>query len=213
MPRRRRRQTSPLERWTTSRGGWGEWAEYAAVTAAAAVAAGICCGAAGGAIWLSQQSRHVVVKMDDEVMGRGVAVCDMGEIVEKKLSAAGLRMEDVVLSPAAIALVALEGREEAEEGGGNGVKDGWAGGDSADELNEQLPRSQPIERMKWRRFSKSPTMKRFLALEYLEILFPHGIRNGVNMNQIIVEGVKDKFHMLVVLFEHKRAEKKQKQPA
>ncbi|KAH7831172.1 uncharacterized protein MONOS_10199 [Monocercomonoides exilis] len=64
----------------------------------------------------SPQSRRVVVKLDDEVMGRGVAVCEVGEIVEKGLDAAGLRMEDVVLSPAAIALAVLEEREEAEEG-------------------------------------------------------------------------------------------------
>ncbi|KAH7827768.1 uncharacterized protein MONOS_17273 [Monocercomonoides exilis] len=58
----------------------------------------------------------VAVKLDDEVMGRGIAVCEVGEIVEKGLDAAGLRMEDVVLPPAAIALAVLEEREEAEEG-------------------------------------------------------------------------------------------------
>ncbi|KAH7820340.1 uncharacterized protein MONOS_2246 [Monocercomonoides exilis] len=67
-------------------------------------------------IWRSQQSRRVVVKLDEEVMGRGVAVCEVGEIMEKGLSEAGLRMEDVILSPAAIALALLEEREEAEEG-------------------------------------------------------------------------------------------------
>ncbi|KAH7826716.1 uncharacterized protein MONOS_10557 [Monocercomonoides exilis] len=36
----------------------------------------------------SPQSRRVVVKLDDEVIGRGVAVCEVGEIVEKGLSAA-----------------------------------------------------------------------------------------------------------------------------
>ncbi|KAH7824094.1 uncharacterized protein MONOS_12644 [Monocercomonoides exilis] len=61
-------------------------------------------------------SMRVVVKLDDEVMGRGVAVCEVGEIVEKGLSAVGLRMEDVVLLPAAIALAELEELEEAEEG-------------------------------------------------------------------------------------------------
>ncbi|KAH7832716.1 uncharacterized protein MONOS_13042 [Monocercomonoides exilis] len=66
-------------------------------------------------IWRSPQSRHVVVKLDDEVMGRGVEVCDMGEIVENGLSVVGLRMKDVVLSSAAIALAVLEKREEAEE--------------------------------------------------------------------------------------------------
>ncbi|KAH7821841.1 uncharacterized protein MONOS_2818 [Monocercomonoides exilis] len=60
-------------------------------------------------------SRRVVVKLDDEVMGRGVEVCDMGEIVENGLSVVGLRMEDMVLSSAAIALAVLEKREEAEE--------------------------------------------------------------------------------------------------
>ncbi|KAH7828912.1 uncharacterized protein MONOS_13878 [Monocercomonoides exilis] len=68
------------------------------------------------AIWRSQQSRRVVVKLDDEVMGRGVAVCEVGEIVKKGLSEVGLRTEDVVLSPAAIALAVPEEREE-EEGG------------------------------------------------------------------------------------------------
>ncbi|KAH7822790.1 uncharacterized protein MONOS_7087 [Monocercomonoides exilis] len=46
---------------------------------------------------------------------RMVAVCEVGEIVEKGLSEVGLRTEDVVLSPAAIALAMLEKREEAEE--------------------------------------------------------------------------------------------------
>ncbi|KAH7821798.1 uncharacterized protein MONOS_10433 [Monocercomonoides exilis] len=40
----------------------------------------------------------------DEVMGRGVSVCEVGEIVEKGLDASGLRMEDAVLSLAAIVL-------------------------------------------------------------------------------------------------------------
>ncbi|KAH7825977.1 uncharacterized protein MONOS_4549 [Monocercomonoides exilis] len=52
----------------------------------------------------------------DEVIGRGIAVCEVGEIVEKGLSAAGLRTEDVVLLPEEIALDVLEEREEAEEG-------------------------------------------------------------------------------------------------
>ncbi|KAH7831316.1 uncharacterized protein MONOS_5256 [Monocercomonoides exilis] len=65
-------------------------------------------------IWRSQQSRRVEVKLDEEVMGRGVAVCEVGEIVEKVLEAAGLRMEDVVVSPATIALAVLEEREEEE---------------------------------------------------------------------------------------------------
>ncbi|KAH7823610.1 uncharacterized protein MONOS_9489 [Monocercomonoides exilis] len=65
---------------------------------------------------LAATSRRVVVKLGDEVMWRGVAVCEVGEVVEKGLSAAGLRMEDVVLLPAAIPLDVLEEREEAEEG-------------------------------------------------------------------------------------------------
>ncbi|KAH7832525.1 uncharacterized protein MONOS_5454 [Monocercomonoides exilis] len=48
-------------------------------------------------------------------MGRGIAVCEVGEIVEKGLSAAGLRMEDVVLLPAAIALVVLEELGKVED--------------------------------------------------------------------------------------------------
>ncbi|KAH7820202.1 uncharacterized protein MONOS_8809 [Monocercomonoides exilis] len=78
-------------------------------------------------IWRSPQSRRVEVKLDEEVMGRGVAVCEVGKIEEKGLSAAGLRMEDVVLSPAAIALAVLEEREEEEEGergGKEGDKEG-----------------------------------------------------------------------------------------
>ncbi|KAH7823487.1 uncharacterized protein MONOS_9868 [Monocercomonoides exilis] len=70
-------------------------------------------------MWRSTQSGRVVVKLDDEVMGRGVAVCEVGEIVEKGLSEAGLMMEDV-LSPAAIALAVLEEREEAEDGESGG---------------------------------------------------------------------------------------------
>ncbi|KAH7818867.1 uncharacterized protein MONOS_13813 [Monocercomonoides exilis] len=66
---------------------------------------GICCGAAGCAAW--ECSREV------------------GEIVEKGLSAAGLRMEDVVLLPEEIVLVVLEEREEAEEGDVNEVKGGY----------------------------------------------------------------------------------------
>ncbi|KAH7818638.1 uncharacterized protein MONOS_8384 [Monocercomonoides exilis] len=58
-------------------------------------------------------------------MEQGVAVCEVGEIVEKGLSAAGLRMEDVVLLPAAIALAALEEREEAKECEGNEEKGGY----------------------------------------------------------------------------------------
>eukprot|EP00770_Monocercomonoides_exilis_P010524 MONOS_10472.1-p1 / transcript=MONOS_10472.1 / gene=MONOS_10472 / organism=Monocercomonoides_exilis_PA203 / gene_product=unspecified product / transcript_product=unspecified product / location=Mono_scaffold00477:49185-49487(+) / protein_length=101 / sequence_SO=supercontig / SO=protein_coding / is_pseudo=false len=65
---------------------------------------------------LSPQSRHVDMKLDDEVMWGGVAACEVGEIVEKGLDVAGLRMEDVALSPAAIVLVVLKEREEAEEG-------------------------------------------------------------------------------------------------
>ncbi|KAH7821117.1 uncharacterized protein MONOS_13549 [Monocercomonoides exilis] len=59
-----------------------------------------------------------------EVMGRGVAMCEVGEIVEKELDVAGLRMEDVILSQAAIAQAVLEELEEAEEGDGNEEK-GW----------------------------------------------------------------------------------------
>ncbi|KAH7817735.1 uncharacterized protein MONOS_13865 [Monocercomonoides exilis] len=75
-------------------------------------------------IWRSQQSRRVEVKLDEEAMRRGVAVCEVGEIVEKGLDAAELRMEDMVLSPAAIALAVLEEREEAEEGESGGKKGG-----------------------------------------------------------------------------------------
>ncbi|KAH7816562.1 uncharacterized protein MONOS_13714 [Monocercomonoides exilis] len=36
-------------------------------------------------IWRSQQSRRVVVTLDDEVMGRGVTVCEVGKSVEKEM--------------------------------------------------------------------------------------------------------------------------------
>ncbi|KAH7826126.1 uncharacterized protein MONOS_5518 [Monocercomonoides exilis] len=67
------------------------------------------------------------MKLDDEVMWGGVAACEVGEIVEKGLDVAGLRMEDVALSPAAIVLDVLKEREEAEEGergGKEGEKEG-----------------------------------------------------------------------------------------
>ncbi|KAH7816680.1 uncharacterized protein MONOS_8429 [Monocercomonoides exilis] len=60
--------------------------------------------------------RLAMVKMNDETMSRGVAVCEAEEIMEKGMEK-GLRMDDVVLSPAAIALVVLEERKEEEEGG------------------------------------------------------------------------------------------------
>ncbi|KAH7819459.1 uncharacterized protein MONOS_7128 [Monocercomonoides exilis] len=74
---------------------------------------------------LAASSRRVVVKLNEEAMGRGVAVCEVGEIVEKGLNAVGLRKEDVVLSPAAIVLEVLEEREEAEGGDGNEEKGGY----------------------------------------------------------------------------------------
>ncbi|KAH7819181.1 uncharacterized protein MONOS_3225 [Monocercomonoides exilis] len=61
-------------------------------------------------------SRRVMVKLDDKVMVRGVAGHEVGEIVVKGLWMVGMRMEDVVLPPAAIVLAVLEEREEAEEG-------------------------------------------------------------------------------------------------
>ncbi|KAH7820398.1 uncharacterized protein MONOS_15102 [Monocercomonoides exilis] len=60
----------------------------------------------------SPQSRCVEVKLDDEVMGRGVTVCEVGESVEKALEAEGLRVEVVVLWPAVIVQVVLEELEE-----------------------------------------------------------------------------------------------------
>ncbi|KAH7829156.1 uncharacterized protein MONOS_11164 [Monocercomonoides exilis] len=64
----------------------------------------------------SPQSRRAVMKLDDEVKGRCVAVYEVGEIVEKGLSVMWLRMEEVVLSPATIVLAALEERKQEEEG-------------------------------------------------------------------------------------------------
>ncbi|KAH7815988.1 uncharacterized protein MONOS_6002 [Monocercomonoides exilis] len=49
-------------------------------------------------------------------MEQGVAVCEVEEIEVMWLKDAGLRTEDVVLSPAAIALAVFEEWEEAEEG-------------------------------------------------------------------------------------------------
>ncbi|KAH7820391.1 uncharacterized protein MONOS_6260 [Monocercomonoides exilis] len=56
----------------------------------------------------SPQLRRVAVKLDDEVMRRGVAVREVGEIVEKGLEAVGLRMEDEDPSLGAIALTEVE---------------------------------------------------------------------------------------------------------
>ncbi|KAH7822289.1 uncharacterized protein MONOS_9658 [Monocercomonoides exilis] len=75
-------------------------------------------------IWRSQQSRRVVVKLEDEVMGRGVAVCEVREIVKKGLLEAGLGMEDVIPSQVSIALAVLEEREKAEEGESGGKEGG-----------------------------------------------------------------------------------------
>ncbi|KAH7816963.1 uncharacterized protein MONOS_9744 [Monocercomonoides exilis] len=71
------------------------------------------------------ESRRVEVKLDDEVMGRGVAVCEVGEIVEKGLSAVVLRMEDVVLLLEAIELAVLGEREETEGGEMNETNGGY----------------------------------------------------------------------------------------
>ncbi|KAH7818612.1 uncharacterized protein MONOS_10380 [Monocercomonoides exilis] len=69
----------------------------------------------------------------DEVMGRGVAVCEVGEIVEKGMEEVWLRMEDMVLSPAVIALAVLEEREEEEEEEGEREdKDGGKEGEEVD---------------------------------------------------------------------------------
>ncbi|KAH7831467.1 uncharacterized protein MONOS_15419 [Monocercomonoides exilis] len=72
-------------------------------------------------IWRSQQSRRVEVKLDDEMMGRGIEVRE----VDKRMDAVWLRMEDMVLLPEEIVLVVLEEREEAEEGDVNEVKGGY----------------------------------------------------------------------------------------
>ncbi|KAH7816452.1 uncharacterized protein MONOS_15518 [Monocercomonoides exilis] len=85
----------------------------------------------------SSQSRHVVVKLKDEVIWRGIAVCEVGEIVEKGLDAAGLRMEDVVLSPAAIELAVLKEREEAEEGKRGGKEGEEKGEERGKEKGEE----------------------------------------------------------------------------
>ncbi|KAH7829714.1 uncharacterized protein MONOS_4067 [Monocercomonoides exilis] len=65
-------------------------------------------------------------------MRRGVALCEAGEITEKGLQAAGLRIKDVVLFPAAIALAVLEEREEGEEGE-KGGKEGEEKGEDEEE--------------------------------------------------------------------------------
>ncbi|KAH7828634.1 uncharacterized protein MONOS_14307 [Monocercomonoides exilis] len=89
----------------------------------------------------SQQSRHVVVKLDDEVMVRGVAGHEVVEIVEKGSWMVGMRMEDVVLPPAAIVLNLLEERKEEEVGKGKGCEAGEragraAAGEGQDHLDE-----------------------------------------------------------------------------
>ncbi|KAH7819368.1 uncharacterized protein MONOS_9249 [Monocercomonoides exilis] len=76
-------------------------------------------------MWRSPQSRRMVVKLDDVMMERVIAVCEVGEIVEKGLDVVGPKMEDVVLSLAAIALAVPEEREEAEGGDGDEVKGGY----------------------------------------------------------------------------------------
>ncbi|KAH7821884.1 uncharacterized protein MONOS_5152 [Monocercomonoides exilis] len=58
-------------------------------------------------------------------MGRRVAACEVWEIVEKRMEAVWLRMENVVLLPEEIVLAVLEEREEAEEGDGNEEKNGY----------------------------------------------------------------------------------------
>ncbi|KAH7817827.1 uncharacterized protein MONOS_11433 [Monocercomonoides exilis] len=63
----------------------------------------------------SPQSRRVVMKLVNKMRRGIVAVNEVGEIVEKGLSVAGLMMEDVVLPPAAIALAALEEKEGVKE--------------------------------------------------------------------------------------------------
>ncbi|KAH7816485.1 uncharacterized protein MONOS_15632 [Monocercomonoides exilis] len=65
------------------------------------------------------------VNVFPSIYDQWVAVREVGEIMEKGLSAAGLGMEDVVLSPAAIELAVLEKREEAKEGEGDEMKGGY----------------------------------------------------------------------------------------
>ncbi|KAH7815726.1 uncharacterized protein MONOS_89 [Monocercomonoides exilis] len=65
-------------------------------------------------------SRRVVVKLDDEETWRVIVVKEVGKIVEKGLSAAGLRMEKVVVSHSAIVLIVSAERTEEKKGG---VKD------------------------------------------------------------------------------------------
>ncbi|KAH7818896.1 uncharacterized protein MONOS_1730 [Monocercomonoides exilis] len=72
--------------------------------------------AAGVAITAVEACGGEVMEREDEVMGRGVAVCEVGEIVEKGMEAVWLRIKDVILLHVAIALAAREEREETEEG-------------------------------------------------------------------------------------------------
>ncbi|KAH7824374.1 uncharacterized protein MONOS_4803 [Monocercomonoides exilis] len=45
-------------------------------------------------MWRLSLLKYLAVKLDDEVMGRGVAVCEVGKIEEKGLEVEELRMED-----------------------------------------------------------------------------------------------------------------------
>ncbi|KAH7825395.1 uncharacterized protein MONOS_2529 [Monocercomonoides exilis] len=99
-----------------------------------------------------------MAKLDEEVMGRGVAVCEAGEIVVKELEAAGMRTDDdVVLLPVDIEQTMLEEREEAEEGerGGkegeeNGEEDGRKEGSEGNEEKGGYPTAHRefVERIK-----------------------------------------------------------------
>lgn len=58
---------------------------------------------------------RVLLKIDDEVEGRGHLLCRVKEFIKSALNELEMGMEDVLLSPAVVALAALEEREEEEE--------------------------------------------------------------------------------------------------
>ncbi|KAH7832425.1 uncharacterized protein MONOS_4609 [Monocercomonoides exilis] len=92
----------------------------------------------------SQKSRPVEVKLKDEATGKEAAVCKVGKIVEKGMEEVGLRMEDVVLSPAAIALAVLEEQKESEEA----EEEGKEGGKEGEEKGEEHGKREEDERIK-----------------------------------------------------------------
>ncbi|KAH7815134.1 uncharacterized protein MONOS_13518 [Monocercomonoides exilis] len=92
------------------------------------------------------------VKLKDEVMGRGVAVCEVVKIVEKGLAAAGLRKEDVVEEGEGGNKGGNKGggKEGEEEGKEEGKEDGGREGGDGNEVKGGCPTAHRefVERIK-----------------------------------------------------------------